>query len=81
MRTKYWPPLTALRRLPECRSSRRADRVRGLACFVGPHRLGLTVAGMLTLPFYHPIVEEGLHTALRDAQSKLDAAESLRKTA
>ena len=26
------------------------------------------------MPFYHPVVEEGLRTALRDAQAKLDAA-------
>jgi dihydrolipoamide dehydrogenase len=45
------------------------------------HQLELTVAKMLTLPFYHPVVEEGLRTALRDAQAKLDAAEALRKSA
>jgi len=33
----------------------------------------LTVAQMLEMPFYHPVVEEGLRTALRDAQAKLDA--------
>lgn len=38
------------------------------------HQLGLTVAQMLALPFYHPVVEEGLRTALRDAQSQLEAA-------
>ena len=26
------------------------------------------------MPFYHPVVEEGLRTALRDAQAKLEAA-------
>jgi dihydrolipoamide dehydrogenase len=31
----------------------------------------LTVDEMLTMPFYHPVVEEGLRTALRDAKSKL----------
>lgn len=31
----------------------------------------LTVQEMLTMPFYHPVVEEGLRTALRDARSKL----------
>lgn len=31
----------------------------------------LTVPEMLLLPFYHPVVEEGLRTALRDAASKL----------
>jgi dihydrolipoamide dehydrogenase len=29
---------------------------------------------MLKLPFYHPVVEEGLRTALRDAYAQLDAA-------
>ncbi|GAA5234404.1 dihydrolipoyl dehydrogenase [Verticiella sediminum] len=32
----------------------------------------LTVAQMLDMPFYHPVVEEGLRTALRDAQARLD---------
>jgi dihydrolipoamide dehydrogenase len=27
---------------------------------------GMTVEGMLEMPFYHPVVEEGLRTALRD---------------
>ncbi len=39
----------------------------------------LTVARMLEMPFYHPVIEEGLRTALRDAAAKLAAArESLR---
>ncbi len=33
----------------------------------------LTVQEMLTMPFYHPVVEEGLRTALRDARSKLES--------
>ena len=33
---------------------------------------GLSVADMLAMPFYHPVVEEGLRTALRDACQKLD---------
>ena len=37
-------------------------------------QLNLTVAEMLRLPFYHPVIEEGLRTALRDAYAKLDAA-------
>jgi dihydrolipoamide dehydrogenase len=35
---------------------------------------GHTVAQMLEMPFYHPVVEEGLRTALRDAQAKLRLA-------
>jgi dihydrolipoamide dehydrogenase len=33
----------------------------------------LTVQEMLTMPFYHPVVEEGLRTALRDARDKLES--------
>jgi dihydrolipoamide dehydrogenase len=36
---------------------------------------GLTVAQALEMPFYHPVIEEGLRTALRDAQSKLQIAQ------
>ena len=35
-------------------------------------QMNLTIAQMLEMPFYHPVVEEGLRTALRDAQAKLD---------
>ena len=31
----------------------------------------MSVERALEMPFYHPVVEEGLRTALRDAQSKL----------
>lgn len=31
----------------------------------------MTIGQMLEMPFYHPVVEEGLRTALRDAQAKL----------
>jgi dihydrolipoamide dehydrogenase len=37
------------------------------------HQLNLTVREVLELPFYHPVVAEGLRTALRDAQSRLDS--------
>ncbi len=36
------------------------------------HQSGMTIADMLGMPFYHPVVEEGLRTALRDACSKLE---------
>ena len=36
------------------------------------HQSRLTVAEMLDMPFYHPVVEEGLRTALRDVKRKLD---------
>ena len=32
---------------------------------------GMTVARSLEMPFYHPVVEEGLRSALRDAEAKL----------
>jgi dihydrolipoamide dehydrogenase len=35
---------------------------------------GHTIERMLEMPFYHPVVEEGLRTALRDAKAKLDRA-------
>jgi dihydrolipoamide dehydrogenase len=38
-------------------------------------QLDLTIAQMLAMPFYHPVVEEGLRTALRDTQAKLDAGD------
>ena len=37
---------------------------------------GMTVQRALEMPFYHPVVEEGLRTALRDAAARL-AAESV----
>ena len=40
-----------------------------------------TIATMLEMPFYHPVVEEGLRTALRDTQAKLEAALPVRKAA
>ena len=42
---------------------------------------GMSAQRMLLMPFYHPVVEEGLRTALRDAQAKLDAAGAARKAA
>ena len=36
------------------------------------HQLQLTVPQMLDLAFYHPVIEEGLRTALRDVAAKLD---------
>jgi dihydrolipoamide dehydrogenase len=34
---------------------------------------GMTVERMLEMPFYHPVVEEGLRTALRDLLTKIPA--------
>ena len=44
-------------------------------------QLDLTVGEMLALPFYHPVVEEGVRTALRDACAKLDVAAKERRAA
>ncbi|HEX7329056.1 MAG TPA: dihydrolipoyl dehydrogenase [Casimicrobiaceae bacterium] len=44
-------------------------------------QLDLTIAGMLHLPFYHPVVEEGLRTALRDAQAKIRERARARRVA
>ena len=35
------------------------------------HQTGMSIAQMLEMPFYHPVVEEGLRTALRDADTAL----------
>ena len=47
------------------------------------HQQQLTIAQMLEMPFYHPVVEEGLRTALRDAQAQVQATPAipLRKSA
>jgi dihydrolipoamide dehydrogenase len=37
------------------------------------HQSGLTIDQMLAMPFYHPVVEEGLRTALRDVAAQLVA--------
>ena len=44
-------------------------------------QMKLTVQQMLDMPFYHPVVEEGVRTALRDARSKLAAAQAERRAA
>jgi dihydrolipoamide dehydrogenase len=36
----------------------------------------MTVAQMLRMPFYHPVIEEALRTALRELGSKLDGRDS-----
>lgn len=35
------------------------------------HQQKMTIKQMLDMPFYHPVIEEGLRTALRNAQAKL----------
>lgn len=36
------------------------------------HQMGMSIEQMLEMPFYHPVVEEGLRTALRDTLEKLE---------
>jgi len=35
------------------------------------HQSGMTIPQMLDMPYYHPVIEEGLRTALRDADQNL----------
>ncbi|CAM2008858.1 dihydrolipoyl dehydrogenase [Acanthopleuribacter pedis] len=35
------------------------------------HQRKMTIAEMLAMPFYHPVIEEGVRTALRDVNNKL----------
>lgn len=35
------------------------------------HQRKMTIAEMLNMPFYHPVIEEGVRTALRDLNNKL----------
>ena len=44
-------------------------------------QMKLTVQLMLDMPFYHPVIEEGVRTALRDARSKLAVAQAERRAA
>ena len=41
------------------------------------HQMNMTVPEMLEMPIYHPVVEEGLRTALRDAAEKLRKGRAL----
>ncbi len=41
------------------------------------HQQWLTIAQMLEMPFYHPVIEEGLRTALRDADTQVQATPAL----
>jgi dihydrolipoamide dehydrogenase len=36
----------------------------------------MTISQMLEMPFYHPVIEEGLRTALRDLDAKLRSAQA-----
>ncbi|RZT39476.1 dihydrolipoyl dehydrogenase [Cupriavidus agavae] len=47
----------------------RAENIAHLLAWA--YQQDLTIAQMLAMPYYHPVVEEGLRTALRDAEAKL----------
>jgi len=64
-----------------------ADRQSGLFLgseFIGPHaehlahllswahQQKMTIPKMLEMPFYHPVIEEGLRTCLRDVNGQLN---------
>jgi len=53
----------------------RAEHIGHLLAWA--HQAGMTVEQMLDMPFYHPVVEEGLRTALRDLLSQLKNPPSL----
>lgn len=46
----------------------RAENIGHLLAWA--HQAGLTLDQMLAMPFYHPVVEEGIRTALRNAKEK-----------
>ncbi len=47
----------------------RAEHIGHLLAWA--HQSNMTISDMLAMPFYHPVIEEGLRTALRDACSQL----------
>ena len=47
----------------------RAEHLAHLLAWAVQQRMAVTQA--LTMPFYHPVIEEGLRTALRDLAAKL----------
>jgi dihydrolipoamide dehydrogenase len=52
-----------------------AEHIGHLLAWAAANRM--TVAAMLEMPFYHPVVEEGLRTALRDLDAKLHKPQAI----
>jgi dihydrolipoamide dehydrogenase len=52
-----------------------AEHIGHLLAWAAANRM--TVAAMLEMPFYHPVVEEGLRTALRDLDAKLRSPQAI----
>jgi dihydrolipoamide dehydrogenase len=48
----------------------RAEHIGHLLAWA--HQQAMTIDQMLAMPFYHPVVEEGIRTALRDVKAKLE---------
>ncbi|MBP6863498.1 MAG: dihydrolipoyl dehydrogenase [Neisseriaceae bacterium] len=48
----------------------RAEHIAHLLAW--SHQQGMSVAEMLDMPFYHPVIEEGVRTALRDALRQIN---------
>jgi dihydrolipoamide dehydrogenase len=53
----------------------RAEHIGQLLAWA--HQMKMTVPAMLEMPIYHPVIEEGLRTALRDANEKLHMGRAL----
>ncbi|MGB2693010.1 MAG: dihydrolipoyl dehydrogenase [Thermodesulfobacteriota bacterium] len=56
----------------------RAEHIAHLLAWARQKRMCITE--MLEMPFYHPVIEEGLRTALRDANEKLHIGPGLDET-
>ena len=48
----------------------RAEHIGHLLAWA--HQSGMTISQMLDMPFYHPVIEEAIRTALRDTKSRLE---------
>jgi dihydrolipoamide dehydrogenase len=56
----------------------RAEHIAHLLAWV--HQNNMCVPEILEMPYYHPTIEEGLRTALRDANRKLNIGPELKET-
>lgn len=56
----------------------RAEHIAHLLAWA--HQKRMCIPEMLQMPFYHPVIEEGVRTALRDANYKLNIGPGLEET-
>lgn len=56
----------------------RAEHIAHLLAWA--HQKRMCITEMLEMPFYHPVIEEGVRTALRDANEKLHIGPGLEET-